>query len=137
MEEKLKVLLVDDEASIVMVVKRRLESEGFEVLTAMDGQEALALAEKEKPALVILDLMLPKIDGYKVCALLKRNTQFCKIPILIFTARAQQTDESLAYECGADTYLRKPFNSKELIEKVKALLARPSQESPPSQKQDS
>ena len=126
MLEKPKILLVDDEPTIVKMVEKRLEAEGFEVLIAVDGEAALEKARSEKPALIILDLMLPKMDGYKVCGLLKRDTRYSRIPIILFNARAQEADEQLGLECGADAYLKKPFNSQELLEQVKALLAKAS-----------
>ena len=123
MGEKRRVLLVDDEPSIVKMVGKRLEVEGFDVLLAMDGQEALAKARNENPDLIILDLMLPKLNGYEVCTMLKQDTRYQRIPIMMFTAKAQARDEKLGMECGADDYLRKPFQAKEMLEKVRRLLA--------------
>jgi DNA-binding response OmpR family regulator len=122
MEEKLRILLVDDEPSIVKMVGKRLEVEGFEVLIAIDGQEALAKAKGERPDLVVLDLMLPKLNGYEVCTMLKQDTRYQKIPIVLFTAKAQEKDEKLGMECGADAYVRKPFRAQELLEKIRTLL---------------
>lgn len=122
MAEKPRILLVDDEPAIVKIVQKRLEAEGCEVLTAMDGERGLAMARAESLQLIILDLMLPKMDGYKVCGLLKKDARYSKIPVILFTARAQEADEKLGFECGADAYLKKPFNSQELLEKIKALL---------------
>ena len=125
MAEKPRILLVDDEPSIVKVVTKRLEVEGYEVLIAMDGQEALRLAQQAHPALIILDIMLPKLNGYEVCRLLKFDQKFQHIPILMFTAKAQEKDEELARECGADAYLRKPFKAPELLEHMATLLRQP------------
>jgi DNA-binding response OmpR family regulator len=122
MEEKRRILLVDDEPSIVKMVGKRLEVEGFELLVAVDGQEALAKAKADQPDLIILDLMLPKLNGYEVCTMLKQDTRYQKIPILLFTAKAQEKDEKLGMECGADAYVRKPFRAQELLEKIRALL---------------
>ena len=122
MEGKLRILLVDDEPSIVKMVGKRLEIEGFEVLVAVDGQEALAKAKAEQPDLIVLDLMLPKLNGYEVCTMLKQDTRYQKIPIVLFTAKAQEKDEKLGMECGADAYVRKPFRAQELLEKIRALL---------------
>ena len=122
MPDKPRILLVDDEPIIVKAVEKRLQAEGYEVLVAADGQEALEKAKKENPNLIILDLMLPKMDGYKVCALLKKDIRYAQTPIVMFTARAQESDETLGLECGADAYLKKPFNSQELLEKIKGLL---------------
>lgn len=117
-----RILLVDDEPHIVKVVEARLKASGYEVLTAMDGFTALEMARKEKPDLIVLDIMLPKMDGYQVCALLKKDTRYAKIPILMFTARAQQEDIRMGEEVGADAYLIKPFEPKVFLDKVQALL---------------
>ena len=119
---KQRILLVDDERDMVFAVKLQLEAEGFDVLTAADGQEALDKARRESPDLIILDLMLPKMDGYKVCRMLKFDKKYKKIPIIIFTARIQQSDEKLGYEVGADAYLTKPFEPKTLRAKIQELL---------------
>ena len=122
MTDQGRILLVDDEPSIVKMVGKRLEVEGFEVLVAMDGQEALKKAQAESPQLIILDLMLPKLNGYEVCTMLKQDVRFQKIPIIIFSAKVQEKDERLGRECGADAYVRKPFQAKELLDQVRALL---------------
>jgi DNA-binding response OmpR family regulator len=122
MGDKVKVLLVDDEPSIVKMVGKRLEVEGFEVLLAMDGQEGLKKAQTEQPELIILDVMLPKLNGYEVCTMLKQDTRYQKIPIILFTAKAQEKDEKLGLECGANAYIRKPFKAPELVEKIRTLL---------------
>lgn len=123
MSGKLRILLVDDEPSIVKMVGKRLEVEGFEVLLAMDGQVGLTMAQAEKPDLIILDLMLPTLNGYEVCTMLKQDTRHQQIPIVIFTAKTQEKDEKMAVGCGANGFVRKPFRAQELIEKVRALLA--------------
>ena len=117
-----KILLVDDEPQMVDMLKIRLEASGYEIITAHDGQEGLEKARKEKPDLMILDLMLPKIDGYKVCGLLKKDVRFAKIPIIIFTARAQQEDMTLGKEMGADAYITKPFDAQVLLAKIAELI---------------
>ena len=127
MAEKPRILLVDDEPSIVKMVGKRLEVEGFDVLIAMDGQEALDQARAEQPALIVLDLMLPKLNGYEVCTMLKQDLRYQKIPIILFTARAQEKDEKLGLECGANAYVRKPFRAQELLEKIRALIATAAQ----------
>ena len=127
MAEKARILLVDDEPSIVKMVGKRLEVEGFDVLMAMEGEEGLAKARAEQPDLVILDLMLPKLNGYEVCTMLKQDPRYQKILIILFTARAQEKDEKLGMECGADAYVRKPFQAQELLEKVRALISKVSQ----------
>ena len=123
MDKKFRVLLVDDEPSIVKMVGKRLEVEGFDVLVAMDGQEGLTKAQSEHPDLIILDLMLPKLNGYEVCTTLKRDISYRKIPIVLFTAKTQDKDEKLGMECGANAYVRKPFRAQELLEKIRTLLS--------------
>ena len=120
---KAHILLVDDEPDLVQMVSVRLKAAGYEVSTAHDGQEALEKVKGSSPDLMILDLMLPKLDGYKVCRLLKLDDRTRGIPILIFTARAQVEDVTLATECGADAYLTKPFEAKVLLSKLQELLA--------------
>ena len=122
MAEKARILLVDDEPSIVKMVGKRLEVEGYEVLVAMDGQEALKKAQTEAPTLVILDLMLPKLNGYEVCTMLKQDARYQQIPIIIFSAKSQEKDEKLGMECGANAYVRKPFKAQELLEQIRALI---------------
>ena len=118
-----KILLVDDEPSIVKMVGKRLEVEGYQVIVAMDGQDGLQKAQTEQPNLIILDLMLPKLNGYEVCTMLKQDTRYQKIPIMLFTAKAQERDEKLGMDCGANAYMRKPFRAQELLEQIRALLA--------------
>lgn len=120
--EKKKILTVDDEIDIVKGLEVRLKFAGYEVITAYDGLEALNKARKEKPDLIIMDLMLPKIDGLKVCALIKGDSRYSKIPIIILTAKAQESDVKLGKEVGADLYLTKPFDIKILLEKIKELI---------------
>ena len=119
---KKKVLIVDDEKDMVYAVRLQLEANGYEVLETNDGQGALDKTRKEKPDVIILDLMIPKVDGYKVCRTLKFDKKYKKIPIIIFTARAQKADEQLGFEVGADAYITKPFDPKMLLEKIKELL---------------
>ena len=102
---------------------RRLEVSGFDVVTAMDGQEGLTKAQTVHPDLIILDLMMPKLNGYEVCAKLKQDARYQQIPILILSARTPETDEQMAMRCGANAYVRKPFKSQELLETIRTLLA--------------
>ena len=125
MGEKPRILLVDDEPSIVKMVGKRLEVEGFDVLIAMDGQDGLTKARTQSPDLIVLDLMLPKLNGYEVCTMLKQDGRYQKIPVVMFTAKAQDKDEKLGMECGADAYFRKPFKAQELLEKIRELVKRP------------
>ena len=120
-ERKVRILLVDDEPDLVQLVSMRLQTAGYLVDMAYDGQQALEQVKNSRPDLIILDLMLPKLDGYKVCRLLKFDERTRSIPILIFTARAQVEDVTLATECGADAYLTKPFEAKALVTKIQEL----------------
>lgn len=120
--EKRKILLVDDEKDLVYAVTLQLEANNYEVLIASDGQEALDKTRRDKPDLIILDLMLPKIDGFKVCRILKFDGKYKKIPIIMFTARAQESDQELGKEVCADAYITKPFEPQVLLAKVKELL---------------
>ena len=117
-----KILIVDDEEGIVKLVKMYLEHHRYEVITANDGQEGLEKAKTEKPDLIVLDLMLPKMNGYKVCGLLKKDTRYAKIPVVMFTAKAQEKDVKLGQEVGADAYITKPYESEVLLAKIKELL---------------
>ena len=125
MAGKRRLLLVDDEPSIVKMVGKRLEVEGYEVVIAMDGQEALRKVQMNHPDLVILDLMLPKMNGYEVCTTLKQDPQSQHIPIIMFTAKAQERDEQLGLACGANAYVRKPFKAQELLDQIRGLLPEP------------
>lgn len=120
--DKKRILIVDDEEDILSLLKFRLEANNYEVLSASDGQEGLMKARAEKPDIIILDLMLPKLDGYKVCRMLKFDENYKNIPIIMFTAKAQQKDEELGKEMGADAYITKPFEPDILLEKIRELL---------------
>jgi DNA-binding response OmpR family regulator len=119
-----KILVVDDEPYIVRMLETRLRSNGYDVVAAMDGMEALDMARTEKPDLIILDVMLPKMDGYKVCAMLKFDMKHANIPIIMLSARAHETDVKMGDDLGVEAYIVKPFDSKELMEKVDTLLNR-------------
>jgi DNA-binding response OmpR family regulator len=117
-----KILVADDEEDIVDIIKIYLESEGYEVITASDGFETLKKAEYESPHLIILDIMMPKLDGFEVC---RRIRAEMSTPILILTARrTEDVDKVIGLELGADDYMIKPFDSRELVARVKALLRR-------------
>jgi DNA-binding response OmpR family regulator len=115
------ILVADDEASIVQLVRLYLTKEGFQVHTASDGLEALEVARRLKPDLVVLDLMMPRMDGWEVCRRLRKDSA---IPIIMLTARAEDVDKIVGLELGADDYLPKPFNPRELVARVKAVLRR-------------
>ena len=119
---KSKVLVVDDEQSIVTLLQYNLEQAGFEVVTAMDGADGKRLAESESPDIIILDLMLPSIDGMDVCKKLRQ--QNIMTPILMLTAKDDELDKILGLELGADDYMVKPFSPREVIARVKAILRR-------------
>lgn len=122
MADKKRLLLVEDEEALVELMKVRLEANGYEIMVAVDGQQGLELARQFRPDLMILDLMLPKMNGYEVCALLKQDKNYSAIPILIFTARAQENDKKLALDVGADDYIVKPFEPPALLAKIDKLL---------------
>jgi two-component system alkaline phosphatase synthesis response regulator PhoP len=115
---------VDDEKSIVELIKFNLEREGFQVLTAFDGNEALVKAREKKPELIILDVMLPGIDGIEICRSLSRDLSTRQIPIIMLSARTEELDKVLGLEMGADDYITKPFSPRELIARVKARIRR-------------
>lgn len=117
-----RILVVDDEPSIVKLVQYNLEKEGFQVDCAYDGKTALVMAEQEPPDLLVLDLMLPKMDGLDICRRLRKRD--VHIPILILTAKSDEFDKVLGLELGADDYMTKPFSIRELIARVKAILRR-------------
>ncbi|NLF15052.1 MAG: response regulator transcription factor [Anaerolineaceae bacterium] len=121
MPRKASILVVDDEPHVLKLVKANLESSGYRVLTAEDGEHALQLVEKHGPDLVILDLMLPKMDGYAVC---RRIREFSAVPVIMLTARSAQVDLVHGFEVGADDYLTKPFSVTELLMRVQAVLRR-------------
>ena len=118
-EDKKRVLIVDDEPLIVETLKFSLEEAGFECLEAFDGIEAIAETRRGMPDLIVLDVMLPKMNGYKVCRLLKFDEKFKHIPIIMLTARTQEKDRALGLETGADEYVTKPFATDALVEMVR------------------
>ena len=119
-----KILIVEDEKDIVKMLEYNLKKEGFKTVYANDGEEALDLARKELPELILLDLMLPAMDGLEVCKELKKERKTSGIPIIILTAKTQETDKIVGLELGADDYVTKPFSPRELIARVKAVLRR-------------
>ena len=123
------ILVVDDEANIVELAKLYLEREGFGVAAAYDGQAALTRVEHDPPALMILDLMLPKVDGYEVCRRVRLRSD---LPIIMLTARDEDVDKIVGLELGADDYLTKPFNPRELVARVKAILRRSERTASPT-----
>ena len=118
---KKTVLVVDDEANIIALAKMYLEKEGYQVDTALDGAEALRKVEQCRPELIVLDLMLPGVDGWEVCRRVRANSD---TPIIMLTARDDDVDKIVGLELGADDYMTKPFNPRELVARVKAVLRR-------------
>ncbi len=116
-----KVLVVDDEPTLLETLEYNLARQGYEVCTATDGRMALEVARRERPDLIVLDIMLPGLDGFEVCRILRREMN---APILMLTAKADEIDKVVGLEMGADDYLTKPFNMRELLARVKALLRR-------------
>jgi two-component system alkaline phosphatase synthesis response regulator PhoP/two-component system response regulator VicR len=122
--KKPKILLVDDEADIVTIVRMRLESVGYEVVVATDGKEALNAARTIKPDLIILDLMLPTMDGFSVARMLKYDARYKNIPIIMLTAKAGEYVRKTGEQVGIDAYFTKPFDAVKLIAKIKELLSK-------------
>jgi two-component system alkaline phosphatase synthesis response regulator PhoP len=115
------ILVVDDEPKIVQLARDYLEKSGFQVLTSGDGQQALTITRQERPDLIVLDLMLPGMDGLDVCRAIRRESD---VPIIMLTARAEETDQLIGLELGADDYITKPFSPRALVARVRALLRR-------------
>ncbi len=118
------ILVVDDEQDIVDLIEHHLKQSGFSVMTALDGPSGLERARKERPSLIILDLMLPEMDGKDICRALKSNPSTQSIPVLMLTAKAEEVDRIVGFELGADDYVAKPFSPRELVLRVKAILRR-------------
>jgi DNA-binding response OmpR family regulator len=116
-----RILVIEDEKDIVRLLKYNLEKEGYEVSSAHDGEAGVALARQSKPNLIILDLMLPKLDGIQVCRLLRQESQ---VPIIMLTAKKEEVDRVLGLELGADDYVTKPFSVRELMARIKTILRR-------------
>ncbi len=124
----MRILVVDDEAQIVRVLRGYLEQSGYVVLSAHDGREALRIARQEKPDLVVLDLMLPGLNGLDVIRALRKESE---IPVIMLTARVEEADRLVGLELGADDYVTKPFSPREVVARVRAVLRRTHPETPP------
>jgi len=118
------ILVADDDRDILELVTFRLERAGYEVLTAGDGEQALASAREHRPALAVLDVMMPKLTGYDVVKAMRAEEGTSRIPVILLTARVQEADVSRGFEAGADDYIRKPFSPQELRARVEAILGR-------------
>ena len=117
-----KILVVDDEIYIVHILDFSLGMEGYEVVTALDGEHALDKARGEHPDLIVLDIMMPKLDGYETCKLLKADDRTRQIPVILLSAKGRHTDQKIGYEVGADDYITKPFSPRKLVERINTLL---------------
>ncbi|MBR1736016.1 MAG: response regulator transcription factor [Firmicutes bacterium] len=130
-----KILVVDDEQSIVNIIAYNLKKEGYEVICAEDGEQGYEAAQSEDPDLILLDIMMPKMDGYEVCRKIREKSD---VPIIMLTARADEVDKVMGLETGADDYVTKPFGVRELMARVKANLRRsePAKETPKNQSEN-
>lgn len=128
----LKVLIVDDERDVVELLRYHLEKEGIRCLQAADGPTALRLIRAHQPDLLILDLMLPGLDGLEVCRQLRRDAATARLPVIMLTAKAEEVDRVVGLEVGADDYVVKPFSPRELVARVKAVLRRVQEPASPS-----
>src|SRR5258707_3923119 len=117
-----KILVVDDEIYIVHILDFSLGMEGYEVLTALDGEQALERARAEQPDLIVLDIMMPKLDGYETCKLLKADAGTRAIPVILLSAKGRHTDQKVGFDVGADDYITKPFSPRKLVERINAIL---------------
>ncbi|MBI4313711.1 MAG: response regulator transcription factor [Candidatus Omnitrophica bacterium] len=130
MTPRIKILVVEDEKNIARVVSYNLERAGYQISTAYNGQEALEKIKRDVPQLIILDLMLPKVDGLEVCRQVKANPKTTQIPIIMLTAKTEEADRVVGLELGADDYVTKPFSPRELAARVKAVLRRSQKTAP-------
>jgi DNA-binding response OmpR family regulator len=117
-----RVLIVDDEPNIVISVEFLMKREGFEVSVARDGTEALARIQSERPDLVVLDVMMPKLNGFEVCAAVRADPELAKTPIVMLTAKGREAEINKGLELGADAYIAKPFSTRDLVARIKSLL---------------
>lgn len=124
-ETQPRILIVDDEPDLRSVLRFGLEAERFEVIEASDGEAGLQAACEQLPDLIVLDLMLPRMDGYKVCRALKFDDRYRHIPVIILSARSGETDRRLAIELGADAFVTKPYDMKDLVSRVREQLQQP------------
>jgi two-component system, OmpR family, alkaline phosphatase synthesis response regulator PhoP len=121
-----KILVVDDEIYIVHILDFSLGMEGYEVITALDGEQALEKARAERPDLIVLDIMMPKLDGYETCKLLKGEDTTRDIPVILLSAKGRNVDQKIGFEVGADDYITKPFSPRKLVERINAILGQSS-----------
>lgn len=119
-----KILIIDDELHIVELLRYNLEANGYKVIFSLNGREGLMIAYEKNPDLILLDVMLPELDGFDVCKELKRNKETQAVPIIMLTAKGEEFDKILGLELGADDYITKPFSVRELLARIKAVLRR-------------
>jgi len=117
-----KILIVDDDPAIIRMLDKLMQAHGYETVKAQDGFQALTMARTEKPDLIILDVMLPGMDGYKICRWIKFDQNLKKIPVMILTSRMSPQDEQLAFECGADAFVTKAVKTEVILSQLKSLL---------------
>jgi two-component system alkaline phosphatase synthesis response regulator PhoP len=117
-----RILVVDDEIYIVHILDFSLGMEGYDVVTALDGEQALEKARTEKPDLIVLDIMMPKLDGYETCKRLKADPETKDVPVILLSAKGRNVDQKVGFEVGADDYITKPFSPRKLVERINAIL---------------
>jgi two-component system alkaline phosphatase synthesis response regulator PhoP len=122
-----KILVVDDEIYIVHILDFSLGMEGYEVVTALDGEQAVEKARAEKPDLIVLDIMMPKLDGYETCKILKGDAATRDIPVILLSAKGRNVDQKIGFEVGADDYITKPFSPRKLVERINSILGQNQQ----------
>jgi two-component system alkaline phosphatase synthesis response regulator PhoP len=127
-----KILVVDDEIYIVHILDFSLGMEGYEVVTALDGEQALERVASEKPDLIVLDIMMPKLDGYEVCRAVKSNPATKSVPVILLSAKGRNVDQKMGFDVGADDYITKPFSPRKLVERINQLLGQAISERPAS-----
>ena len=123
-----KILVVDDEIYIVHILDFSLGVEGYDVMTALDGEQALAKVRQEKPDLIVLDIMMPKLDGYETCKALKSDPETRDIPVILLSAKGRNVDQKVGFEVGADDYITKPFSPRKLVERINSILGQNSRQ---------
>ena len=127
-----KILVVDDEIYIVHILDFSLGMEGYDVVTALDGEQALERIQSEKPDLIVLDIMMPKLDGYEVCKTIKSDPATKQIPVILLSAKGRNVDQKMGFDVGADDYITKPFSPRKLVERINQLLGQSISERPAS-----
>jgi two-component system phosphate regulon response regulator PhoB len=121
---KESILIIEDDRDIVELIEYNLQEQGYQTISALNGEDGVEIAKKQQPDLVILDIMLPVIDGFEVCKILKTESRTSGIPVIILSAKSQETDKVVGLELGADDYITKPFSPRELIARIRAILRR-------------